>query len=362
MEWLALSFAEGGREVFDCRFVKCVLHILVLKSPHLDKEWKHYQNLTFEKNPKYWDKDVVKLEKISCFLIEDENSELAMYENGEVDWAGNPFSSLPLDAVASLRKKGELKIHDYAGVYYYIFNTKLYPFNNVHIRKAFTLAINRQLIVDHITQFGQKPAMSYIPPSLWHEEKAVAYFKDHAILEAQKEFALGLEELGITKEQFPKITLTYNTLSSHHKIAQAIQGQWLEALGVKVELANRERKVFLDELQNHQFHIARMGGVASFDDPMTFLDLFRYLSQSNNYAQWTNPQFSKLLDKSDRCTDPKERLKILKAAEKLFIDEMPIAPIYFTSSGYLEKPYVKNVFLSNMNDINLKTAYIEAPH
>ncbi len=322
------------------------------------KEWKHYRSLSFEKNPTYWDKDSVKLEKISCFLIEDEGSELAMYENGDVDWAGNPFSSLPLDAVPSLQKQGSLNIHEFAGIYFYIFNTKVYPFDNVHIRRAFTLAMNRKLIVDNITQLGQRVATAYVPPSLWKGQE-VSYFSDNDVEGARKEFALGLAELGITKEEFPKVTLTYNTMSGHHKIAQAIQGQWLEVLGVHVALSNREWKVFLDELQNHKFQIARMGSVASFDDPMTFLDLYRYLSSSNNYSGWTNPTFTKLLDKSDLCTDEKERFKLLRAAEKLFLEDMPLAPIYFTSGGYLQKPYIKQVFLSNLNDINLKKAYIE---
>lgn len=321
------------------------------------KEWKHLNVINLEKNPRYWDRDSVRLEKISLALIEDESTELSMFENGELDWAGYPFSSLPSDALATLSQKKELCHYSIAGTYFYIFNTKQFPFTNSNIRKAFSLAINRAEIVTNITQMHQIPATGMVPPMMWQDPPT--YFQDHDVKEAKRFFALGLKELGITADELPPLTLSYNTMSAHHKIAQAIQAQWLKALGVRVHLENKEWKVFLDELKHRQFQIARMGGLANINDPSTFLDYYRYLSSSNNHSQWTNPHFTELLEQADLSTDPEQRLELLKKAEQLLIDEMPIAPIYFYTGAFLKKPYVKGVYLSELNDADFKWAYVE---
>ncbi len=331
--------------------------LYVSNGPFLLKTWQRNNKILLEKNETYWDKEVVQLTKISFSLIEDENTELALFENQEIDWSGTPFSSLPLDALPSLKKKEKIISHPISGTYYYVFNTKQFPFNNRHIRRAFSLAINRQMITENITQSGELPAMALIPPTMWKEDRN--YFKDHDAAQAKKELQLGLNELGITIEELPTLTLSYNTLSSHHKIAQAIQEQWLMALGIKVKLENKEWKVFLDTLSTHQFQIARMGGSAGFNDPTAFLDLYRYLSSSNNYPQWTNSQFTDLLEQADLCTDTDKRTLLLKQAEKIFITEMPIAPIYFYTASYIKQPYLKRVSVSTLSDVDIKNAYME---
>jgi oligopeptide transport system substrate-binding protein len=158
--------------------------LYVSNGPFLLKKWQRNNKILLEKNELYWDKDAVQLTKISFSLIEDENTELAMFENQEIDWCGTPFSSLPLDALPSLKKKDKVIIHPISGTYYYVFNTKLFPFNNVHIRRAFSLAINRQMITENIMQSGQLPATALIPPTMWKEDRH--YFKDHDALEAKK--------------------------------------------------------------------------------------------------------------------------------------------------------------------------------
>lgn len=321
------------------------------------KEWRHHNSISMEKNPEYWDRDNVKLEKVLFTLVEDETTELTMFENGELDWAGYPLSNLPTEALPTLAQNGELNSYNIAGTYYYIFNTKAFPFTNVNIRKAFSLAINRQAIVSNVTQMGQTPAMSLIPPTMWRDSSP--YFKDNDLIEAKRLFALGLDELGITASELPELTLSYNTLVGHHKIAQAIQEQWNQAFGVRVKLENKEWKVFLDELRHHKFQVARMGGLANINDPITFLDFYRYLSSSNNHSQWNNPKFSELLEQADVTADEEKRISLLKAAEKVLMDDMPIAPIYFYTGVYLKKPYVKGIHLSDLNDLDLKWAYVE---
>jgi oligopeptide transport system substrate-binding protein len=325
--------------------------------PFLIKEWKHHDAILFEKNPQYWDKDNIKLERVTFVLVEDETTELNMYENGELDWAGYPLSNLPTESLSSLKKKGDLHTYPIAGTYYYVFNTQAFPFTNVNIRKAFSLAINRQSIVTNVMQMGQTPAMGLIPPAMRQDFHPC--FKDNAVAEAKKLFKQGLKELGITVEQLPQLTLSYNTMIGHHKVAQAIQEQWDTVFGIRVKLENKEWKVFLDELRLHKFQIARMGGLASINDPTNFLDFYRYLSSSNNHPQWNSPRFSELLEAADISVDEAQRIALLKKAEQVLMEEMPIAPIYFYTGVYLKKPYVKGIHLSELNDLDLKWAYVE---
>jgi oligopeptide transport system substrate-binding protein len=321
------------------------------------KEWRHYNEIVVEKNEHYWDKKQVKLDRIHVAIIEDENTELSMFENNELDWAGHPLSALPTDAIPALAKKYPLNTHPIAATYYYVFNTKVAPFNNVNIRRAFALAINRKEIVQNITQGDQIPATGIVPPIMWKIESP--YFHDADMDEARSLFQLGLRELGITAQELPPITLSYNTTEAHHKIAQAIQGQWLKAFGIQVRLENKEWKVFLSELHKHQFQVARLGGVASFNDPSTFLDTYKNSLAAGNHSQWSDPAFTQLLEQAEQSIDQEERFKLLKKAEGILIDQMPIAPIYFYTNSYLKKPYVKGVTLSDLGDMDLKEAYLD---
>ena len=147
-------------------------------------------------------------------------------------------------------------------------------------------------------------------------------------------------------------------MMGHHKIAQAIQEQWQVAFGLRVQLQNKEWKVFLDELNHGDFQIARMGGIASFPDPITFLNEYRY-SGGHQFARWHNSEYSALLDKADYCPDNQKRKEFLLAAEQILIDEMPIIPIYYYTGNYLQNPRLKNVHVSEMNDIDFKLSYLE---
>ncbi len=331
-------------------------HHYIGNGPYRIDEWKHHNYIVLKKNPLYWDQDAVTLENIHLSIIEDEMTELNMFESGELDWAGSPLSSLPTDALQALAAENRLETYPMSGTYYYIFNATEPPFDNLNLRKAFSLAINRQTIIENIVQSKQSPALSFVPPTIWKSE---TYFRDNDVEEARRLFRLALEETGLSKSDLEKITLSYNSLSAHHKIAQAIQEQWYRAFGVRVKLANKEWKVFLNELTHKQFHIARLGGAASFQDSIAFLDLFRYSDSRSNYSGWTNEEYTKLISQAEETADPRKREELLHRAEKIFMEEMPITPIYYYTGTYIKKPYVKGVDLNELSHANFKFAYLE---
>ena len=330
----------------------------VVSGPFRIKSFRSQDSIVFEKNPFYWDREQVRLERVTFSLVQDEGTELSMFERGELDWAGYPLSNLPTDAIRSLAKRKTLEEYPIAGTYFYTFNTKKFPFNNVHIRRAFALAMNREEIVTNVTEMDQMPATALIPGLVWGE-KSSSYFKDNDATEARRSFNKGLQELGLSKSQFPKVSLSYNSLTGHHKIAQAIQQQWRAVLGIESTLENKEWKVFLDEVRQGEFQVARMGFLALAPDPIAFLDPYRYLSSSLNQSGWSNPTFSELLEEADFTQDPVERFALLKKAESILVHDMPIAPIYFYTGAYVKKPYVKGVILSELNILDLKRAYID---
>ncbi len=329
----------------------------VANGPFFLTQHKDHHSISLQKNPFYWDQKSIRLEKVSFAMIEDETTELSMFENAELDWAGSPLSNLPTEALPSLVKNKTLQRYDIAGTYSYMFNTTVFPFTNKHIRQAFSLAINRQEIISDVTQMHQLAATSLVPPLLWG--KVTSYFQDASSAQARTYFEMGLNELGITREEFPSVSLSYNSSSIHHKIAQAIQQQWRSTLGVEVKLSNKEWKVFLGEMRQGKFQIGRMGSIAEINDPISFLDQYRYLSSNLNYSHWNNPHFSELLEQADLTGDQEKRLALLSQAEKLLIEEMPMAPIYFYTGSYIKQPYVKGVRVSAFNQLDLKGAYVE---
>ncbi|MCA1031064.1 peptide ABC transporter substrate-binding protein [Bacillus timonensis] len=316
---------------------------------------KDSSKLVLEKNENYWDAETVKLTKISIDMIEDANTELKSFQNGELDWAGAPMSALPTDAIPQLRSEGKLQTKVIAGTYWYKFNTLKAPFDNVNIRKAFAYSINRQAIVDNITQGGQMPAMALVPPTMIEENKE-GYFKDNDLEKAKEHLALGLQELGLT--ELPPITLSFNTSEGHQKIAQAIQDMWKQNLGVDVTIENAEWGVYLDKVDQGDFQIARMGWLGDFNDPVNFLELYTEPA-GNNDTGWTSEEYNSLLEQAASESDPAARLQLLKDAEEIIVNEMPVAPIYFYTENWVQNENLKGVVISGLGDAQFKWAHFE---
>lgn len=330
----------------------------ITNGPFYLAEWDQKNKIVFKKNQNYWDADTVKLETINMPIITDENTEFNMYQNGELDYAGHPTGKLPLAAIKSLKEEGVLNADPRTGTYYYTFNVEKEPFDNANIRKAFTYAIDRKAIVENITQAGEVPAMAYIAPSIW-EENLEGYFADNDVEKAKEFLEKGLKEKGLSSvEELPPITLSYNTSEEHAQIAQAIQDMWKKNLGVEVTLENNEWQVYLDMLSAGDYQVGRIGYSASVADAYTLLQTYLQVSGSN-YPRWLNDEFSDLLRQSTQETDPVKRKEILRKAEEIFIDEMPVLPIYYYSNVYVHRDYVKDINVTSLGYIQFKWTYIE---
>jgi oligopeptide transport system substrate-binding protein len=325
--------------------------------PFFIDQWMTHDSMIFTKNPLYWDAETVKLDGIAMSFVSDQSSVLQMYEENEIDWAGDPLSSLPEDSMPYLREENKLTDYPVAGVYYYVFNTKRFPFNNDKIRRAFSIAINRQEIIEHVTQKNHLPALRFLPHIM--TDTAKEYFPDGDRQIARELFAEGLKEIGIRPSEFPTVPLKYNnTYPLHYKIAQAIQQQWRKTFNVRVDLESRDWKVYLDDLNKGNFLIARLGGVAIYNDPLYFLEYFIHENGNINYSRWNDNEFKQLINQVNETDATNERLSLLLKAEELLMQKMPIAPIFFYNMSYMKNNNVTGVYLSKLGNVDYKWADI----
>lgn len=331
-------------------------HKKVFSGPFVIKHWKHSDKIVLKKNPYYWDRDAVKLDKIELNLIEDETTQLLLFEQDKLDWVGAPLSLLPIDGMKSLKNSEFFHTFSIASLYYYSFNTARFPLHHVKIRKALAYAIGRDELINHVTQGDEKPARCLIPSLMngFHTN----FFPDGDQTLAKELFQQALEELNLTQETFPVLTLSCPAAQSSHIIAQAIQQQWQRAFGIKVSIENKEWQVFLSDIHACNYDIGALGRGTHHLDPFFYLALFKNKDQASNRTGWENKEYQRLLDKAQQLTGD-ERYELLSRAEAIFVEEMPIAPILFPTHAYLKKTNLKNVCISSVGSVDFKWAYLE---
>jgi len=308
--------------------------------------WEHNASLTLAKNDTYYDKDLVKLDGIELAMLTDENTAWQKYEGGEFDF----LTPLPQAVVAQLKANGssELIIGGDLATYFYNFNNEKKPFDNVKIRKALSMTIDRQTIVDKIAQGGQAPAEGVVPYGMIDENGKE--YRDNAgklieynVEEGKKLFAEGLAETGYKAEDFSKFSILYNTSEAHKKIAQAIQEMWRNNLGIEVQLENVEFQIKIDREKAGDYNISRAGWIGDYVDPMTFMDLWLSTSTQND-ANYNNPEYDKLILEAKSTVDQTIRMNNMRKAEQMLMTDSAVCPIYFYTQPYAQKPYVTGVF------------------
>lgn len=329
----------------------------VSNGPFTLSKWDHQSKIELEKNDEYWDSDTVQLDKVNFFIVEDNNTAFNMYQSGDLDYVGDPTGTLPLEAVSSLDSEGTLNSDEKAGIYYYLLNVDKEPLNNKNIRKALALAVNREEITTSIIKGGETPAMSLVAPAVWSENEE-GYFKDGDIDAAKEYLEKGIEELGYSDvSELPSMAIQYNTSESHATVAQAIQDMWKNNLGIDVELENMEFAVHIDAMDEGDFQIGRFGQSAEVADPLFILESYRQNS-GYNFTNWSNEEFISLLDEAKFSIDSDERYEILREAEEIIMDEMPVLPIYVYKTVYTHKDYVEDIDITDLGFVQLKWANV----
>lgn len=331
----------------------------VSNGPFTLSEWKHSASLTLKKNDQYWDKDNVSLNTVKIQMVESEATANRMFKNGDIDFLGSPFQTVPLDAIDGYKKDKSLNIEDYAAIYEYKFNTTGKFTKNANIRKALALSINRQGLIDNVTKGQQTPAVGMVPKAIAGFEDDRGYMKDNDIDEAKKALEAGMKELGIKDAKDISVGISINTSEAHAAIAQYIQEGWNKNLGINVKIDNSEWQVFLDKMTSLDYDIGRMGWIADYNDAYTFLERYDTAKNGNNDTGWESKEYKALMEKVVKETDAAKREQYLKDAEKILMTEFPVAPVYYYTNLWVEKDYVKNMAPSRLGEISLKDVKLE---
>lgn len=289
-------------------------------------------HLLLEKNPTYWDAANVPEGFVKFLPVEESGTAFRMYEDNQIHW----ITDVPRDFVKTLMKRPDYFSDTFYASYYYAFDVTKPALNKREVRLALSYAVDRQAIVENITQSGEQAAGTLVPPGVPGYPAPEGHRFDPE--EARRLLAAAGYPGGAG---FPKIDIVYNTLESHKKIAAAIQQMWKEHLHIEVDLKNQEWGTYLDTMSRIDFQVIRRGWVGDYMDPNTFLELM-VTGGGNNNTNWGNKEYDRLiLEAAASEPDSQKRFELMAKAEKIMLDEAPILPLYFYVSHNMVKPEVQ---------------------
>lgn len=331
---------------------------LLYNGPWVMTEWIHESKATFKKNPNYWNKDNIKIDEMTFLMVKDYTTAAKMYTNNELDVTY--ISGIDLPAFIG---NPELKQFSDGSSAYLEMNVKNKVLSNAKIRKAIGYVVDKKTLTEKVMQDGSKPALSFVPEgfpgksSTFRDDYGRELFKDANVEEAKKLFAEGLKELKIKGPV--KLKLTCDNRETTQKYAQYIQEQLSKNLGIEITLEPVTFQIRLQKMTSKDFDIVMAIWGADYLDPMTFMDLW-LTGGGNNHTNWSNKAYDEAIKVAQISADPIVRMDAMAQAEKVLMDEMPIAPLYFRTRNVVIKPHIKGVVTIPLaHNVDFYGAYIE---
>ncbi|HEV8369442.1 MAG TPA: peptide ABC transporter substrate-binding protein [Pyrinomonadaceae bacterium] len=334
---------------------------IVTCGPFKMKSWRPYDSLVVQKDPGYWDAATVRLDEIRFYPMSDNPSIMNLYKVGEVDAVLN--HTVPNAWLEVVRTKKDYMDAKEAGIDYLQINVTQPPMSDVRVRKAFNYAIDKvawakwRKIVKPLTAFTPEGIFPGYP-----QPRGDDFDPERA------RQLLGEAGFPVTRNsdgsyscpKFPvkEVEYIYNTQESNKAMAEWMQAQWKQNLGITVSLRNMETKTFLNARSKLEYKgFSRGGWSADYMDPFTFLSLFYTGGESG--TGWEDPKYIAMLDEANRTLDPQRRYDLLAKAEKYMIDAQPVIPIDTASVNWVKKPYVKGMYPNPGSLFPWKFVYIE---
>lgn len=318
---------------------------ITASGPYYLKEWNHSANLVLAKNENYWNKDEIKLDEIEIKLIVDNEAALNAFNNNEIDL-------IRISSAQYEKFKNDDRIHLYQNnsVWFLLFNMDNDLLKNSKIRQAIQMSIDREGLIKNILGGVGNPAAGLIPNGIMGNEKG---FRDEAgnivisynVEEAKRLYNEGLKETGL--EKAPKITLLINDALNNKRIAEFAQEQLRTNLGLEVEIIAVTYKERVLRSQQHDFDMVFSSWSAIYADPKSYLDMF-ITGMGNNYGNYSNKNYDELVMKSNKIMNRKERTEHMKNAEKVLIEDIPAAFLYFQTRIVILNSRVKNVYFKGV--------------
>jgi oligopeptide transport system substrate-binding protein len=310
-------------------------------------EWVVQSHLKVVRNPYYWDNAKTEIEEVWFHATEDQTAEMQRFRALELDMT----EIIPAAQIGFIRENlaDELVIAPYLGSYYYGFNVTRAPFkDNPKLRRALSLAVNRDIITQQILNLGQISSYGFVPPITGYTQQQMpeaSWTQVEREAEAKRLYA----EAGYGPDNPLRTQIMYNTQEDHRRIAVAIQQMWKQVLGVEAEILNQEWKVFIDTRNRKvDTQVYRQGWIGDYDDPFTYLELMRSTAGQNDTG-YNNAEYDRLVAASQSAADPRARMELLQQAEGVLLADMPLMPLYIYVRARLVQPWVGG-YESNIMD------------
>jgi len=325
------SFAEHGR-----RFARP--GTLISNGPYVLQEWVVQSHIRLDRNPHYWNQEAVTIDRVYMYPTEDIASEFKRYRAGELHYT----REVPKQQIRWIRENlpDDHRSGPYMGVYFLPMDTSEPPFDDIRVRQALSMVVDRRIIADKVSAAGELPATGLVPIYVSRYQSAAYDWLDWTMEERIEEARRLYAEAGYGPDNPLTFTIHYNTSQNNKRIVLAVAAMWKQALGARVSILNQEWKVFLQTRKfAGQWDMIRMGWIAGWDDPYSFLEVM--ISDSDfNDTGWGHPDYDRMLQEANQTTDTAERARRLAAAESLMLGNYPIIPVFYYATNRLVRPEV----------------------
>ena len=290
------------------------------------------------KNPRFFEAEEVCIDQVYYYPTNDATSAERRVRRGELDL----FFNIQSNRIGFLR--GEIpdyvKTHTYLGVAYLAFNSNVEALQDIRVRRAISMAIDREFITDKLLRGGQTPAYNYVPPGVAnYVSPQLPDWASWPLEQRQAEARRLLAEAGYTADRPLKLEIKHRNSPDPTLFMPAIQAD-LKQVGIDLALAQNEVQIAYAAYRVRDFEIADAGWVADYNDAMSFLYLNQSSAGAQNYGDYSNPAYDELLRKADNEPDAAVRAGYLSEAERIVLADAPIVPVYFLNSSALVNPRV----------------------
>lgn len=321
--------------------------------------WKPYDRIVIARNPMYWDAATVRLDRITFYAIDDSTTMMNLYKAGEVDGTYN--HTVPAAWFDQLGRGKDFMNKPEAATEYYSFNVTRAPTNDVRVRKALNMSVDKEALGRY--RRTVHPNTSFVPLGVfpgYPHPKGESFDPQRAkalLAEAGYKDAAG----NYDPSRFPvkDVEISYNTSESNRQVAEFVQAQFKQNLGLTIAIKNMEFRTFIPYRNRREYRgLARGGWIGDYLDPFTFLDLFS-TREGNNASGWFEPAYLKLLREANRQLDPATRFATLARAEQMLLDAQAVLPLYTNDTNWIKKPYVKGMYANPLTMHPWKYVWIE---
>jgi oligopeptide transport system substrate-binding protein len=312
--------------------------------------WRLNDKVRLRKNPRYWDAAHTQSDIIDLLPVGSPSTALNLYMEGQADIVWDK-ELVPVDLLDVLLKRPDFHKFDYLATYFIRCNVTRKPFDDLRVRQALALAINKGRIVKKITKAGEQPASHLVPDETANYLPVKGLGYDPA--RARKLLA----EAGYPGGRgFPRFDYIFNAAAGgsakiHEEIAIELQQMWRDQLGIHMDLRQLEWKVYLNAQDHLDYNLSRSSWVGDYNDPQTFLGMFTS-NDGNNRTGWKNARYDALINEANDQTDLKKRAEILQQAETMLVsNQVPIIPLYFyVGINYFDTNKIQGIYENILDD------------